>query len=99
VWFPGGDAGTGTNCKIDSNDPKTNSIGFATVTLTHANVQEIDTVYAWLGSTGHPSRTRKIDHGEVDQLPESHHRTDGEVVPLEREARKPGLAGGSGGGR
>ncbi len=48
----GGDAGTGTNCKIDSNDPKTNSIGVATVALTHANVQEIDTVYAWVGATG-----------------------------------------------
>ena len=48
----GGNAGTGTDCKIDTGDPKTNSIGVATVSLTHANVQEIDTVYAWVGETG-----------------------------------------------
>lgn len=47
-----GDAGTGTDCRIDSNDPKTNSSGLVTVTLSHSSTQELDTVYAWVGESG-----------------------------------------------
>ncbi len=46
----GGDAATGSNCKIDTNDPRTNSGGLATVTLSHTNTIEVDTVYAWVGA-------------------------------------------------
>ena len=47
-----GDAGTGTNCRIDTGDPKTDSSGVATVTFTHSGVIETDTVYAWIGDDG-----------------------------------------------
>jgi hypothetical protein len=46
-----GDAGTSTDCRIDSSDPKTNASGVATVTFTHANVLETDLVVAWVGET------------------------------------------------
>ncbi|MGI8514324.1 MAG: hypothetical protein ACR2NT_04135 [Acidimicrobiia bacterium] len=48
----GGDAGSGTNCTIDTNDPLTNSNGVATFNLTHDATLEVDTVYAWTGTTG-----------------------------------------------
>ena len=48
----GGDAGTGTDCRIDSRDPRTNSSGRVTVTFTHSGVAETDTVYAWIGDDG-----------------------------------------------
>ena len=48
----GGDAGSGTNCTIDTSDPLTNSNGVATFNLTHDPTLEIDTVYAWTGTTG-----------------------------------------------
>ena len=48
----GGDAATSTNCKLDSSDPKTNSNGIATVTITHNATIETDTVFAWVGNTG-----------------------------------------------
>ncbi len=48
----GGDAATGADCKIDSNDPRTNSGGLATVTLSHSSILEVDSVYAWVGSNG-----------------------------------------------
>jgi hypothetical protein len=44
-----GDAGTGTNCTIDNGDPTTDNQGRLTVTLTHTNVLEQDTIYAWTG--------------------------------------------------
>ena len=47
-----GDAGTGTNCVIDSGDPVTNNQGQVTVTLTHDNINELDTVWAWIGDNG-----------------------------------------------
>ncbi|MGI8518443.1 MAG: S-layer homology domain-containing protein [Acidimicrobiia bacterium] len=48
----GGDAGSGTNCTIDTNDPLTSSNGVATFNLTHDATLEVDTVYAWTGTTG-----------------------------------------------
>lgn len=48
----GGDAGTGTDCTIDNNDPKTDSKGEVRVTLTHATNLETVTVFAWTGESG-----------------------------------------------
>ena len=48
----GGDAGTGSNCVLDNGDPLTNSQGVATINLTHANVNEVDQVFAWVGEVG-----------------------------------------------
>lgn len=48
----GGDAGTGTNCVLDTSDPVTNSQGVVTAVLTHDAVTELDLVYAWVGETG-----------------------------------------------
>ena len=48
----GGNAGTGTDCTIDGNDPKTNSQGVATTSISHAAVLETDTVVAWIGESG-----------------------------------------------
>ncbi len=47
-----GDPGTGTDCRIDNNDPKTNSSGVVTVNLTHNTTQETDKVFAWIGESG-----------------------------------------------
>lgn len=47
-----GDAGTSTDCRLDSNDPKTNSSGKVTLTLTHNSTVETDRVFAWIGTTG-----------------------------------------------
>lgn len=47
-----GNAGTGTDCKIDNNDPKTDSNGKVRLTLTHNTVTETTRVFAWIGSTG-----------------------------------------------
>ena len=48
----GGNAGTGSDCVIDRRDPRTSSKGVVTVSLSHTSVQEVDTVYAWVGDTG-----------------------------------------------
>ena len=51
VKIGSGDAGTSTNCKIDKDDPKTNSSGRVTVVLTHNSTIETDRVFAWIGAT------------------------------------------------
>jgi hypothetical protein len=52
AYLNGGDAGTGSNCRIDTGDPRTDFSGRATVTFTHSGVTETDTVYAWIGDVG-----------------------------------------------
>jgi hypothetical protein len=47
-----GNAGTGTDCRIDNNDPKTDSAGKVRLTLTHNQTTETTRVYAWIGTTG-----------------------------------------------
>ncbi len=59
-----GDAATGTNCVIDNNDPQTNNNGVATVSLTHNNVQETDTIYIWHGENGETFDLQDV-RGEV----------------------------------
>lgn len=48
----GGDAGTSTNCTVDVADLRTNSAGQITFGLTHSSLAELDTIWAWVGSTG-----------------------------------------------
>jgi hypothetical protein len=48
----GGDGATGTNCRLDTGDPKTDGFGRVQLTLTHTNVQEVNRVYAWIGEIG-----------------------------------------------
>ena len=47
-----GNAGTGTDCRIDNNDPKTDSAGKVRLTLTHTQTTETTRVFAWIGTTG-----------------------------------------------
>lgn len=45
----GVDAGTGTDCVIDTADPKTDKDGKVKILFTHSATPEIDTVYVWTG--------------------------------------------------
>jgi hypothetical protein len=57
-----GDAGTSTNCRIDNGDPKTNSSGKVTLTLTHNSVQEKNVVYAWIGRSDQVFDADEVAH-------------------------------------
>lgn len=48
----GADAGSGTNCRIDTADPRTNSNGAFSIELAHDSTIETDTIYAWTGPIG-----------------------------------------------
>ena len=52
AMLPGGDAATGTDCRIDNADPKTDSQGRVQLLLTHNTVLEVNRVYAWIGDSG-----------------------------------------------
>ncbi len=58
----GGDAGTSSNCRIDSGDPKTNSSGKVTLTLTHNSVQEKNVVFAWIGRSDQVFDADEVAH-------------------------------------
>jgi hypothetical protein len=57
-----GDAGTSTNCRIDNGDPKTNSSGKVTLTLTHNSVQEKNVVFAWIGRSDQVFDADEVAH-------------------------------------